>query len=156
LHDRGDLVDIEIAQQAKQQDFGLVTAQRGRDQCRGFLTGQRIEGQLFGALPRRMDLEHRSIDDVGSASHRRASVVRQSATGNGEKPGPKVGPATFELADPRGHRQPHLAREVVRGAGLLRDQKPQQARLELHEQPLHGALIAALRSRQQITERLVV
>ncbi len=143
-HDLGHLVSVEIAQHPEQHDFGLILREQFENQRHRILRAEVVDGLLFRCVRRFEPLEHATLAHVGAAPDGSTSVIDQPTTSDREHPRPKPRLITAEPADARGHRQPHISRQIVGHAWLLRAKKSQQPGLQVTEQHSHRPLLTLL------------
>ena len=155
-HDFCHVSHIETSYHPQQQDFGQVGMQFASDQVNGLLGRLPIDDVLGGVVRGRSMHEFKRAGRFRATSCRHSTVVDESASGDGEGPGPKAGKVSVEVPDSLGQCQPHLCGEVVGEAWLGTAKKPQQTWLQVDEQQLDRSVLAPPSSGDDIDKRVVI
>jgi hypothetical protein len=125
-HDGCHVSHVETSYHPQQQDLGQVGRQFASDQVDRLLSRLPIDHVFSGVGRKRSFYELERTSGFRAAPCCRATVVDESAPGDGEGPGPKAVKVALEAPHSLGQCQPHLCSEIVSDARLGTPKKPQQ------------------------------
>ena len=151
-HDRGNLVDIEAAQDPEQNHLGLAPRQARPNERYGGVGAKHVEGKA-GRVIRGWTLAE-DLRRYGNTPSARltASPVDETVPRNREHPRAELAVVTVEGSEVSSGCEPRVGLDVFCCRRIEPPQKPQQPRMQLVPEDGDGPGRPVLRGRENLAE----
>jgi hypothetical protein len=151
-HDRGDLIDAELSDHAKDHHLGLVRRQRRGDEPDGPTRPEARQRFLFDVSgPSRAD-EMLGVDGIGSAAGPAPLQIQEPSPSDRERPRAERLLIALEPTQATGDIEPCIRRHVLGVGGRDRAYVADEARVEQTEEPREGPCLALARCDERLLE----